>query len=119
MLPHRGGRARFPPRRIPPLEAGSSQQSQGSPILTNTYEPTPVDCLKVKSLLTKATNFPPEIVDMIMDSAEYWACSVSSIDYTGLRIRQHIIYGGRPNENEMLVSRRITPICVRLFKCCC
>ncbi|KAI1506045.1 hypothetical protein F5X99DRAFT_366963 [Biscogniauxia marginata] len=100
MIPHWGG-ARIPSRRIPLVPR--SQQPQGASVLTNAYERSPVDCLEVKRVVAKATSFPPELVDIIMDFAEYWACSVSSIDYTQLRARRHTITGGRPSEDEMLL----------------
>lgn len=36
------------------------------------YEPSVVDVLVVKVMLNRALNFPPEIVDVVIDLAEYW-----------------------------------------------
>ncbi|KAI1634746.1 hypothetical protein F4809DRAFT_617030 [Biscogniauxia mediterranea] len=101
MIPHRGG-ARIPIRRLP--IAPSSPQSPESAALTNEYETSPSDCVETKRILAKASGFPPEIVDIVMDFAEYWVCSVSTIDYTRFRSGHHTITGGRsPTENEMLL----------------
>ncbi|KAI5924496.1 hypothetical protein F4810DRAFT_663910 [Camillea tinctor] len=102
MLPHRRGGARVPIRRIP--LAPTPSQPAGSSVLVNEYETSPSDCIEVKRVLAKASGFPPEIVDIIMDFAEYWVCSVSTIDCTGLQSGHHIIASGRPDkENEMLI----------------
>ncbi|KAM0326193.1 hypothetical protein ACHAQA_006790 [Verticillium albo-atrum] len=45
--------------------------------------PQAIDVVVVKAILTKATNFPPEILDIIIDHAEYWPCSEMVADYTG------------------------------------
>lgn len=96
----RGGRRGIPFNRF---ENMPNRQGR-SPDRKIIHEPTPKDCIKVKNIIAKASNFPPEVVDIVMDFAEYWACSVASIDYTVTASRCHTIHGGRSNENQLLVS---------------
>ncbi|KAI3327006.1 hypothetical protein HD806DRAFT_485720 [Xylariaceae sp. AK1471] len=95
----RGGSARIPSRRIQPFPNRPNQ----SPEQTTTHYPTPKDCAMVKGILAKAANFPPELADIVMDFAEYWACSVASIDYSVTANQNHAIHGGRSDENQMLL----------------
>jgi hypothetical protein len=95
----RGGRARIPFRRIQPF----ATRPDRSPEHSNTHDPTSKDCAVVKGILAKASNFPAELVDIVMDFAGYWACSVASIDYTVTASQQHTIRG-QSDEDQMLVS---------------
>lgn len=97
---NRGERARIPFRRIP---LSNSSHPQPPPELKNTHEPTLKECIEVKQALAEAANFPPELIDIIMDFAEYWACSAASIDYSVTSRKQLGIHGGH-RENEFLVS---------------
>ncbi|KAI0975792.1 hypothetical protein F4678DRAFT_282767 [Xylaria arbuscula] len=99
---NRGGRARIPFRRVP-LTNPSSDGSKPPPELKNIHKPTPKDCAEVKSTLAKASNFPPELVDIVMDFAEYWACSVASIDYSVTARKELAIYGGRQVEDKFIL----------------
>ncbi|KAI1324916.1 hypothetical protein F5Y16DRAFT_379622 [Xylariaceae sp. FL0255] len=65
------------------------------------YETTPKDCAAVKRILATATNFPPELIDMVIDFAEYWACSVASIDFTNSQPSS--IIGGSQEENTLML----------------
>lgn len=98
----RGGRFGLPIRRIP-LENRSGDGPERPPELKNTLDPTPKECAEVKSLLGKATRFPPELVDIVMDFAEYWACSITSIDYSVTANRSLDIHGGRDREDKFIV----------------
>ncbi|KAI0458532.1 hypothetical protein F5B21DRAFT_435389 [Xylaria acuta] len=95
---HHPGRGRIPFRRVP-LTNGPERP----PELSNTFERTPKDCAEVKRILTKAANFPPEIVDAVMDFAEYWACSVASVDYSVTANGHLAIHGGGERENKLLL----------------
>ncbi|KAI0542770.1 hypothetical protein GGR58DRAFT_170322 [Xylaria digitata] len=97
------GRLRIPFRRRNPLNNQSLGTAKPPPELKNTHKPTPKECAEVKGILGKATNFPPELVDIVMDFAEYWACSVSSIDYSGTPNGQFSISGGNESENTFLL----------------
>ncbi|KAI1125759.1 hypothetical protein F5Y10DRAFT_246280 [Nemania abortiva] len=101
MLP-RGGRARIPFRRVPLV----NQQLDGPgqpPELKNYYNPSPKQCIEAKRIIAKATNFPPELVDIVMDYAEYWACTTTSIDYSVTGSRHLAINSGRDRENKFLL----------------
>ncbi|CAJ2504378.1 Uu.00g117720.m01.CDS01 [Anthostomella pinea] len=95
---NRRGGAHIPLRRRPLIPT-----PQDPPVLQNGYEASPADCAEVKRTVSEATNFPPELVDIIMDFAEYWACSVTSIDYTVLPARHLAIRGARAGENKLLL----------------
>ncbi|KAI2634958.1 hypothetical protein GGS26DRAFT_551947 [Hypomontagnella submonticulosa] len=100
MINRRGG-ARIPQRRIPLIPPPSREQEP--PSLTNTYEARPEDIVEVKSILSKARNLPPELVDMILDRAEYWACSAAIIDYSNHPSKHISIHGGSPGEDQFLL----------------
>ncbi|KAK5626826.1 hypothetical protein RRF57_002541 [Xylaria bambusicola] len=95
-----GGRARIPFRRLP---LRNPSHPQPPPESKNFHEPTPKQCAEVKGILAKAANFPPELTDIIMDFAEYWACSVASIDYSATSSKQLSIHGGRYGEDQFLL----------------
>ncbi|KAI0874540.1 hypothetical protein GGS24DRAFT_459062 [Hypoxylon argillaceum] len=92
-------------RRMPiPLERvnGPKPQPERKPELKYTYDPTPNQCNVVKGILQKATNFPFEIIDIVMDLAEYWACSMASIDYS-VTANQYLAIEGRHHEDALLL----------------
>ncbi|EFQ32762.1 uncharacterized protein GLRG_07906 [Colletotrichum graminicola M1.001] len=72
------------------------------------YKPTPIDVVVVRIMLEKASKLPPEIMDIIIDEAEYWAHSEASIS-TDLRV-----VGTTSEENKLLL--RCPPIGFRDFK---
>ncbi|AEO54578.1 hypothetical protein MYCTH_2297284 [Thermothelomyces thermophilus ATCC 42464] len=45
------------------------------------YEPSVADVLVTKAMLCKALRLPPEIVDTIVDHAEYWPHTTTRVDY--------------------------------------
>lgn len=45
------------------------------------FEPSPVDVLVLRVMIQKARALPLEIVNSILEFAEYWPCSHSSVDY--------------------------------------
>jgi len=45
------------------------------------YEPSVVDVLIVKVMLNRALNFPPEIVDVVVDIAEYWPHHTAEVNW--------------------------------------
>ncbi|KAH8201167.1 hypothetical protein TruAng_004635 [Truncatella angustata] len=97
------GRPRVP---IPPQDDKSVEGEQSSSSTTTDseeFDPDLDDVLAVKDLLKRAGSLPDEIALMILDSAEYWACSSTTIDYTNLPQKHLVIRGGRPNENQFLV----------------
>ncbi|KAI1408241.1 hypothetical protein F5Y13DRAFT_172908 [Hypoxylon sp. FL1857] len=103
MINRRGG-ARIPSRRVPLVPPPDRRgEPPPPPTLTSSYEARPDDIVEVKRILSKARNLPPELVDIILDYAEYWACSATVIDYTN-HPRNHIsILGARPGQDQFLV----------------
>ncbi|KAI0487430.1 hypothetical protein F4859DRAFT_464920 [Xylaria cf. heliscus] len=95
---HGLGRPRVPFRRVP-LTNGPERP----PELSNTLERTPKDCAEARRLLSKAAKFPPEIIDIVLDFAEYWACSVASVDYSVTANGHLAIPGGGQRENKLLL----------------
>ena len=64
--------------------ASTSFSSSAPPAEEHTddsYNPTPIDILITRILLTKCKKLPADIVDIIFDHAEYWAHSTNEIDY--------------------------------------
>ncbi|KAI0008202.1 hypothetical protein F4779DRAFT_588288 [Xylariaceae sp. FL0662B] len=102
MINRRGG-ARIPSRRIPLRPPSDEPSASVSPSLTSTYDATPQDILEAKELLSRAGNLPPELVDVIINLAEYWASSVTVLDYTKTRTRLFSVRGGRPGEDQFLL----------------
>ncbi|KAI0835494.1 hypothetical protein F5Y06DRAFT_276447 [Hypoxylon sp. FL0890] len=102
MINRRGG-ARIPSRRVPLIPPPDRRGEPPPPTITSSYEARPEDIVEVKNILSKCRNLPPELVDMILNYAEYWACSATVIDYTN-HPRSHIsILGARPGEDQFLV----------------
>ncbi|KAI8958148.1 hypothetical protein F5Y11DRAFT_351843 [Daldinia sp. FL1419] len=78
---------------------------QQAPILTSTYEVRPEDIIEVKEILGKTSNLPLELVDMILNCAEYWVCSTTIIhraDPGGLIS----IFGARQGEKQFLLRTK-------------
>ncbi|KAI1108726.1 hypothetical protein F5Y14DRAFT_435225 [Nemania sp. NC0429] len=97
-----GGRFAIPFLRTP-RKSASVDRPERPPELKNTLEPSPKECAEVKRLLVKASNFPPELVDIVMDFAEYWACSVTSIDYSVTANNYLAIHGGVDREDKFIL----------------
>jgi hypothetical protein len=65
----------------------------------NQYIPSPEDVLVVKQILIKKGKLPLELVDAIIDSADYW------VKTTTCRTNGEVsILSGRERENKLLVS---------------
>lgn len=46
------------------------------------YDPSIVDVIVAKAMLTKALTLPPEIIDKIVDLAEYWPHTTTELNGT-------------------------------------
>ncbi|KAI1434821.1 hypothetical protein GGR50DRAFT_377946 [Xylaria sp. CBS 124048] len=93
----------LPPRRHPTATL--------LPALDCAFETTPKECAQVRRILAKAAQFPPEIVDIVMDLAEYWACSVTSVDYSNTANGELDVLGSSgPNRNENKFVLRTEPL---------
>ncbi|RYP40585.1 hypothetical protein DL767_001585 [Monosporascus sp. MG133] len=113
----RGGRLNpipFPrtprPTPKPPEEQQQSQAPEASTSNPDNvvYEPSSKDISHVKLILEKTGNLPPEVVDIILDHAEYWACAIASADYRSLPSGHLVIRGSQPTEDKFLL--RTEPI---------
>lgn len=87
-----GGRHGRRPLLPPFLNTAAEPQISTSSDHQTDYGPAPEDGIAVKNILMQTGNLPPEIADIIVDQAEYWACSSSSINYVNelgeaLRVR--------------------------------
>ena len=72
------------------------------------YEPTVLDVIVVKAMLNKALRLPPEIIDTVVDMAEYWPHTSTEMIYTGRPAiaRKNATSGA---ENQFLVSPHPPP----------
>ncbi|KAI1655923.1 hypothetical protein F4813DRAFT_148889 [Daldinia decipiens] len=75
-------------------------------IFTSTYEVTPEDITEVKDILVKARNLPLELVDMILDNAEYWVCCSTIIDHDDSESGRISIHGAREGETQFLLRTK-------------
>ncbi|KAL6872489.1 hypothetical protein HDV57DRAFT_505317 [Trichoderma longibrachiatum] len=62
------------------------------------YEPSLVDIALVKAMLIRAKQLPPDLVDAVLDMAEYWAHSTTRLDE-----RIGILGGNEERENRFLL----------------
>ncbi|KAI1379943.1 hypothetical protein F4677DRAFT_408083 [Hypoxylon crocopeplum] len=98
----RGGRVRVPFRRNPLI----SPREMQSLTLANEFEISPGDVVQVKDILSKARNLPPELVDMILDRAEYWACSTAVASYSNQPRHRLVIPGAHLDQNKFLLRTK-------------
>ncbi|KAL2754030.1 hypothetical protein ACRALDRAFT_1063005 [Sodiomyces alcalophilus JCM 7366] len=67
------------------------------------FQPRPIDVVVVKAMLGRSSQMPPEVVDMIIDHAEYWPHCEAVIERPA---RQSIrISGGRRDRENALILR--------------
>ncbi|KAJ0295904.1 hypothetical protein COL516b_012150 [Colletotrichum fioriniae] len=89
--------------------SGPSPQEPGN------YKPSHVDVIVVRVMLEKAFNFPPEILDLIIDQAEYWPHSEASIYHAVTPLRDALrVVGTTRDENKFIL--RCPPIGFLDFK---
>jgi hypothetical protein len=69
------------------------------------FKPTVDDVLRVKESLGRISSFPLELVDTVIDLAEYWP-HTSTTTTTSMIVRP-----GREEENQFIVSW-INPFCL-------
>lgn len=68
------------------------------------FHPSPVDIRVVQIMLSRSFKLPVDLVDAIFEDAEYWARSVSVIDYQAAPGAHMIIRGSSATEDKFLVS---------------
>ncbi|ETS84223.1 hypothetical protein PFICI_02248 [Pestalotiopsis fici W106-1] len=107
-----GGRGGFGVPLVPVVNDGNveyvTEESSSSPSRPaeggsdGEFEPDLEDVFLVKDLLKRAGDLPDEIALMILDSAEYWACSSTTVEYDNLQ-RGSLHIRGTTGENKFLV----------------
>ncbi|KAK7739050.1 hypothetical protein SLS53_005948 [Cytospora paraplurivora] len=88
----------------PPASASPSASSHASSVALNAppgiFEPTPMDVVVVKAMLSEGLKLPPEIVLSIIDFAEYWP-------HTSVRLDHSItVHSGRNRENQFVLRSK-------------
>lgn len=92
--------------RLRNMEDARSDEARAekAPADDGRYNPTPVDIVIARIMLTRAKSLPPDLVDSIFDYAEYWAHSTNAINYNSEN-RDHLrINGSSHIENKFLVG---------------
>ncbi|KAK4236019.1 hypothetical protein C8A03DRAFT_17285 [Achaetomium macrosporum] len=77
---------------------GSAEDDAGN----SPHEPSIADVLVVKAMLNKALNLPPEIVNAIIDFAEYWPHSSTEVSFADSRVAAR---GGRQGDEDHFLLR--------------
>ncbi|KAI1104025.1 hypothetical protein F4804DRAFT_308418 [Jackrogersella minutella] len=99
------GRGMIPSRRAPLVPPQDRHDEPQLPAFDKSFEATPTDVLKVKMILSKASQLPLELVDMILDCAEYWVCSSAVVDHAD-HPGQIISIGARPGQDRFLLRTK-------------
>lgn len=100
--------------KAPEAEKEEAESSASGAADSEEFDPSPKDVNDVRLILEEAGNFPPEVADMIIDYAEYWACTTTIADYRSLQGGHLTIRGGRPGEDRFLL--RTEPIALAHWK---
>ena len=86
-------------------ETGENSQLDTEPVSPWRYEPTFSDVIVVKAMLNKALAVPAEIVDQIVDLAEYWPHTTAEGRPANSIYPYKTVRGGHGGtENEFLVN---------------
>ena len=82
--------------------SGASSADTASSVSSNArpgaFEPSPMDVLVTKAMLTSGLKLPPEIVLSVLDFAEYWPHTSTVLDHS------LIVTSGRGREDKFIVS---------------
>lgn len=81
------------------------------------FVPSPVDILVVRAMLRKARSLPYEIANRIIEFAEYWTCSHTSISYRNPDTGAERSFG--QDSNKFLVSCHLYPLFTLVAKTWC
>ncbi|KAK0656262.1 hypothetical protein B0T16DRAFT_32583 [Cercophora newfieldiana] len=80
-------------------------------ILSNPYLPSVLDVIVVKSMLVKGLKLPLELIDSIVDQAEYWPHTSSEINYaTGDSPFYTVGYSTTADDSENELLLRAVPL---------
>lgn len=91
------------------MEKPAEDANKAAETESTAHEPTIADVLVVKAMLIKALNLPAELVDAIVDLAEYWPHTTTEASFDG---GVPVARGGgdrHGKENVFLVNPRATP----------
>ena len=82
------------------------------------YNPSVQDILKVKDIIQEASNMPLELIDEVIDFAEYWACSstVKSTPPQSVEGTSGHADHRQSRSNVLVVS---IPLNIQLYACRC
>lgn len=83
--------------------AGSSGSSSNSTASTIEYQPSALDVVVVKAMLTNGLRLPHEIVLSLLDHAEYWPHTTTTLDHS------RTVSSGAGRENQFIVSAASQP----------
>ncbi|KAL2140120.1 hypothetical protein VTI28DRAFT_4235 [Corynascus sepedonium] len=83
----------------PKMTADNSTETQGP------YEPSVTDVLVTKAMLNKALRLPPEIIDTIVDFAEYWPHTTTELNDSTVIARGKNNFGNRPGTEDVFLLR--------------
>jgi hypothetical protein len=83
---------------------GDSDDQNGKQPASSSDEITPLDVVIARIMLTKGKKLPPDVVDIILDFAEYWAHSSNEVDFKLQHQSPLTVSGQSPSENKFLVS---------------
>lgn len=61
--------------------ASEPSYKQGAKDDTGFYNPSPIDIFVVQEMLVAYSKLPPDVIELVLDLAEYWVCSSSSIKF--------------------------------------
>lgn len=92
---------------VNPLSAGDPAPQEQHEIdrSVDPYEPTAMEVIFVRAMLEKALQLPSEIINNIIDYAEYWPHTSTVVDYSNWPGQQRVVHAGEPStENVFLVS---------------
>ncbi|KAJ0122901.1 hypothetical protein J7T55_011362 [Diaporthe amygdali] len=78
----------------------SGQNSNSSTSNTQDYEPSAIDVLVAKAMLTNGLNLPHEIVLAVLDHAEYWPHTTTTLDHS------LIVPSGPGRENQFVLRSK-------------
>lgn len=83
-----------------PLMPGSFPENDNPP---TPYQPSVLDVLVAKAMMIKALTLPLELVNRIIDFAEYWPHTSAQLDYGATP--HPVARGSSPQEDVFLVSK--------------
>lgn len=90
-------------RKLAQLHIDKSPEARERLPKSSNYQPMVLDVLRVKKCLSKVGTYPLplEVVDTIIDYAEYWPCTTTEMSEGRKRIQG----GNSAGENVLIVSR--------------